>query len=191
MSYPSLCVFCGSAAGEPVYQEIAVDLGHRLAEQKMKLVYGGGNIGLMGILADAVLKSSGKVIGVIPQFLIDLEVAHQGLTELIVVNSMHERKAQMAFHADAFVALPGGFGTMEEFFEVLTWLQLGLHQKPCILLNVNDFYTPLLQFLRAAHEQGFISYENLRLITVCDSVDALLTLVATLPDEHDFQEGRT
>jgi uncharacterized protein (TIGR00730 family) len=188
---PSLCVFCGSASGEPLYQEAAYQLGERLAKSGITLVYGGGNIGLMGILADAVLKHSGRVIGVIPQFLIDLEVAHHGLSELIVVTSMHERKAEMAARANAFVALPGGFGTLEEFFEVLTWLQLGLHDKPCILLNVNGYYAPLLNFLRSPEGAGFISAESMRLINVCDTIDELMSLVSSLPHEDHFQEERS
>lgn len=153
-------------------------------------MYGGGNIGLMGILADATLEASGEVIGVIPQFLIDLEVAHRSLTKLIVVESMHERKAEMASRADAFVALPGGFGTMEEFFEVLTWLQLDLHNKPCILLNVNGFYTPLLHFLRASHESGFISTSSMDLITVCETIEELMHLILDLPEKDRFREER-
>jgi uncharacterized protein (TIGR00730 family) len=187
----SVCIFCGSASGEPIYQRAARELGERIALARTTLVYGGGNIGLMGILADATLEASGEVIGVIPQFLIDLEVAHRSLTKLIVVESMHERKAEMASRADAFVALPGGFGTMEEFFEVLTWLQLNLHNKPCILLNVNGFYTPLLHFLRASHESGFISTSSMDLITVCETIDELMNLILDLPEKDRFREERT
>jgi uncharacterized protein (TIGR00730 family) len=154
------------------------------------VVFGGGKIGLMGVLADAMLQQDGRVIGVIPQFLIDLEVAHHGLSELVVVDSMHGRKAEMASRSDAFVALPGGFGTLEEFFEVLTWLQLGLHQKPCILLNISGFFTPLLHFLRSSAEQGFISSESMSLITICESVDELIERVTSLPHEERFREDQ-
>jgi uncharacterized protein (TIGR00730 family) len=187
----SLCVFCGSSLGQPPFQDVAQRLGDALAKHRIELVYGGGNIGLMGLLADAVLAASGRVIGVIPQFLIDLEVAHSGLTELIVVRSMHERKTEMAARADAFVAMPGGFGTLEEFFEVLTWLQLGLHNKPCILLNVNGFFTPLLDFLRSAHDSGFISAKSMSLVTVCDTLDDLITLVIDTSTQSGFQEALT
>src|SRR5262245_21660092 len=133
----SVCVFCGSNLGDkPIYREMAAQVGRRLAALGLTLVYGGGNVGLMGVLADAALEAGGRVIGIIPQALADWEVAHAGLTELVIVQSMHERKARMADAADAFLALPGGFGTFEEFCEVLTWSQLGLHKKPCGLLNV-------------------------------------------------------
>ncbi len=190
-THRSVCVFCGSAKGDQHYEFYALELGKQLAQANTTLIYGGGNIGLMGILADEALRRSGRVVGVIPQFLIDLEVAHHGLTELIVVQSMHERKAEMAARSDAFVALPGGFGTMEEFFEVLTWLQLGLHNKPCILLNVNAFYTPLLQFLQSAHDAGFISAESMSLVRVCNTTDELMEIISNLPQEDRFQEERT
>lgn len=191
LNSPALCVFCGSASGDHLYQQVAEDLGIRLATSGTSLVYGGGKIGLMGVLAEAALAHGGKVIGVIPQFLIDLEVAHSGLTELITVNSMHERKAEMAARSDAFVALPGGFGTMEEFFEVLTWLQLGLHTKPCILLNVNGFYTPLLQFLHSSHDAGFISDKSMALLTVCSTVDELMNIIRSVGNNSSFHEERT
>jgi uncharacterized protein (TIGR00730 family) len=173
------------------HQQSAKELGTRLAQAGIALVYGGGNIGLMGLLADAALVEGGKVVGVIPQFLIDLEVAHHGLSELIKVQSMHERKSEMASRADAFVALPGGFGTLEEFFEVLTWLQLGLHQKPCILLNVENFFTPLLAFLNSAHQSGLISADSMRLVTVCNSIDELMSILGTVPTSNRFNEEQT
>jgi uncharacterized protein (TIGR00730 family) len=187
----NLCVFCGSSLGSEPYVQAATELAAKLAQENVSVTYGGGNIGLMGVLADSVLEHDGKITGVIPQFLIDLEVAHTGLTELIVVDSMHERKAEMAKRADAFVALPGGFGTLEEFFEVLTWLQLGLHKKPCILLNVDGFYTPLLEFLDSAHRTGLISNVSMSLITVCNSIDELMRVVESLPTSSRFREDRT
>jgi uncharacterized protein (TIGR00730 family) len=187
----NVCIFCGSAAGSKLYQDIARRLGEELAKSNVSVVYGGGNIGLMGVLADAVLQHDGHIIGVLPQFLIDMEVAHRGVSELIVVDSMHERKAEMAARADAFVALPGGFGTMEEFFEVLTWLQLGLHDKPCILLNVNGFYSPLLAFLQSAATDGFISEASMSLVTVCESVEQLMNLLNGLPPSSRFREDRS
>ena len=141
----TLCVYCGSNAGNnPVYAEQARVLGRTMAEQGLALVYGGGNVGLMGIVADAVLEHGGEVIGVIPQQLVDWEVAHRGVTRLEVVDSMHTRKQRMFELSDGFIALPGGFGTMDEMFEMLTWRQLGIGDKPCAFLDVEGFYTPLM-----------------------------------------------
>src|SRR6185503_14872599 len=143
-----LCVFCGSSPGhDPAYGAAAAQLGRVLAERGIGLVYGGGRVGLMGILADAALAAGGEVIGVIPQALLDREIGHRGLTQLRVVDSMHSRKALMGDLADGFIALPGGIGTLEELFEVWTWAQLGLHRKPCGLLDANGFYAPLVDFL--------------------------------------------
>ena len=153
----SLCVFCGSSFGNrPAYRATANELGRLLAERGITLVYGGGNIGLMGAVADACLEAGGRVIGVIPQVLVDKEVAHRQLTELHVVGSMHERKARMADLAGGFLALPGGAGTFEEFFEILTWAQLGLHRKACALLNVEGYYDPLLAMVDHAVAEGFV-----------------------------------
>jgi uncharacterized protein (TIGR00730 family) len=153
----SLAVFCGSNSGaSSVYADAARTLALELVSRGITVVYGGGNVGLMGILADAVLTAGGCITGVIPQSLVAREIAHAGLTELLVVESMHERKALMALRADAFVALPGGFGTFEEFFEVVTWTQLGVHAKPCGLLNVAGFYDPLIAFLDRATDERFI-----------------------------------
>ena len=150
-------VFCGSRVGKaPAYREQAEALGRRLARKGLELVYGGGRIGLMGVLADAVLAHGGKVTGVIPEALEALEVAHSRATTMHVVGSMHERKALMADLGDAFVALPGGFGTFEEFCEILTWAQLGIHTKPCGLLNVRGYYDPLLLLFDQAVEEGFL-----------------------------------
>jgi hypothetical protein len=174
-----ICVFCGSSPGaRPCYAEAAKSLARYLAANKITLVYGGGNVGLMGMLADATLEAGGEIIGVIPQALLDREVSHSRIPDLRVVGSMHERKAMMAELSDAFIAMPGGFGTFEEFCEVLTWTQLGLHRKPCGLLNVEGYYGPLLalfdhavaeQFLKPAHRQVVISESSPELL-----VDRLL-----------------
>ncbi len=169
-----LCVFCGSQPGRrPAYADSAQRLGRLLAERGLGLVYGGGSVGMMGVLADSVLAHGGEVIGVIPQALVDRELAHTGVTDLRVVASMHERKALMAALADAFVALPGGFGTFEEFCEATTWTQLGLHQKPCGLLNVEGFFDPLLELFDHAAREGFILPQH-RAIVVVESEPAVL-----------------
>jgi len=169
-----LCVFCGSSPGHnPVYAALATQLGQALAQRGIGLVYGGGRVGLMGILADATLAAGGEVIGVIPKALMDRELGHGGATELRVVDSMHERKALMAELADGFVALPGGIGTLEEIFEVWTWAQLGIHRKPCGLLDVNDFFTPLVGFLDQVVANGFLSAEARSMLTVAGSIDEL------------------
>jgi uncharacterized protein (TIGR00730 family) len=152
-----ICVFCGSSAGtREVYKQAAQAVGRLLCQRGIELVYGGGHVGLMGVVADACLNEGGRVIGVIPQALADKEVAHTGLTELRIVGSMHERKAVMADLSDAFVSLPGGFGTWEEFFEVLTWAQLGIHRKACGVLNVNGYYDPLIEMADRALSEGFL-----------------------------------
>ena len=146
MNFQRICVFCGSNSGNnPAYRAAAIELGRLLAGRDIEIVYGAGNIGLMGILADAALAAGGKVIGVIPESLMAKEVGHLGLTELRIVKSMHERKAIMSDLSDAFIAMPGGFGTFEEFCEVVTWSQLGIQSKPCGLLNVEGYYDPLLE----------------------------------------------
>ena len=165
MNFRRICVFCGSNPGvNPAYENAAAGLGRLLAERKIELVYGGGNIGLMGVLADAALEAGGRVIGVIPESLMAKEVGHQGLTELRVVGSMHERKALMADLADGFIALPGGYGTFEEFCEVVTWSQLGLHAKPCGVLNVEGYYDPLLALFDHAVKEGFLRGDNRTLV---------------------------
>src|SRR5262249_45254525 len=152
-----ICIFCGSSAGtSPLYEKAVRDCGLQLVSHGMGLVYGGGNVGLMGVLADAVLEGGGQVIGVIPNQLVARELAHRGLTQLITVESMHERKARMADLADGFLALPGGIGTMDEFFEAYTWLQLGFHKKPVAVLNVSGFFDPLLDLLRKMTLEGFL-----------------------------------
>lgn len=153
----SVCVYCGSNAGsKPIYAQRAAELGKRLAADGLRLVYGGGNVGLMGTVANAVLEAGGQVTGVIPQQLADWEVAHRGLTELEIVGSMHERKARMFELADGFVTLPGGFGTMEEIFEMLTWRQLGIGNKPCAFLDMDGFYAPLIGMIDRMVEERFL-----------------------------------
>lgn len=175
MTIKSVCLFCGSNPGKrPEYAEQARAFGTALAEQELTLVYGAGNIGLMGIAADAALAAGGKVIGVIPEFLKAKEVAHMGLSELHVTHTMHERKAMMADLSDAFVALPGGFGTFDELFEILTWAQLSVHNKPVGLLNVAGFYEPLMAMARHACSEGFAPAHNLELFAMADSVPDLL-----------------
>jgi uncharacterized protein (TIGR00730 family) len=171
----SVCVFCGSQPGaRPVYVAAARELGSSLARQGITLVYGGGHIGMMGAAADAALGAGGKVVGVIPEHLMRPEVAHQNLTELIVVDTMHTRKRTMAARADAFVVLPGGYGTFEEMFEMITWLQLRLQAKPVGLLNVAGFYDGLVAFLHHAADERFIRAEHRELWCIESQVSALL-----------------
>ncbi len=160
-----VCVFCGSSSGrDPAYGAAAESVGKLLASRRIQLVYGGGRVGLMGVLADAALGAGGEVVGVIPEALDRKEVAHANLTELHVVRSMHERKALMARIADAFLAIPGGIGTLEEFCEALTWAQLGIHRKPLALLNIAGYYDALLGFLDRAVADGFLRPEHRRLV---------------------------
>jgi uncharacterized protein (TIGR00730 family) len=170
-----ICVFCGSSVGSrPVYAAAARELGRTLAKRGLGIVFGGGKVGLMGVLADAALGAGGKAIGVIPEALVAREIAHNGLTELRVVRSMHERKTLMADLADAFIALPGGYGTFEEFFEAVTWTQLGIHRKPCGLLNVEGYYNALLALLDRAVADGFIREANRLLVLDAPDVPTLL-----------------
>jgi uncharacterized protein (TIGR00730 family) len=170
-----ICVFAGSNSGARVeYAAAARELGRTLAQRQIGLVYGGARVGLMGALADEALSGGGRVIGVMPEALVAKEIAHQGLSELRVVKSMHERKAMMSDLSDGFVALPGGWGTMEEFFEVLTWAQLGLHRKPCGLLNVHGYFDRLLSFAEHCVEEGFVKREHGSMILVSDSPNELL-----------------
>jgi uncharacterized protein (TIGR00730 family) len=170
-----LCVFCGSSTGRRAdYASGARRLGAALAGRGLGLVYGAGDIGLMGLLADATLQAGGEVIGVIPQALVDREVAHEGLTQRHIVSTMHERKALMADLADGFVALPGGYGTADELFEVLTWAQLGLHSKPIGLLNTAGYFDPLLMWLDRMVDEGFLREEHRRMLLVEKDVDPLL-----------------
>jgi uncharacterized protein (TIGR00730 family) len=174
-----VCVFCASSQGnDPAFREAAESLGRVLAAKAIELVYGGGNIGLMGLLADAVMSEGGRVIGVIPQALVDKELAHQGITDLRIVQSMHERKALMAELSDAFIALPGGFGTLEEFCEILTWTQLGLHEKPFGLLNVSGFYDHFLRFLDHVMETRLLKPQDRALVLHARSIDDLLARIS-------------
>jgi uncharacterized protein (TIGR00730 family) len=175
-----ICVFCGSSVGaKSIYADAARELGLTLVKQKLGLVYGGGRVGLMGILADTVLTAGGEVTGIIPQGLFTKEVAHEGLTELRFVASMHQRKAMMVELANGFIALPGGFGTTEEFCEVITWAQLGIHQKPCGILNIDGFFTSLLQYLDHAVEQRFLRPEHRTMILEDENPSALLEKMRT------------
>ncbi|MBI3445543.1 MAG: TIGR00730 family Rossman fold protein [Magnetospirillum sp.] len=173
-----VCVFCGSSAGaNPAYAKAATALGRLLAERGLELVYGGGNVGLMGVVADAALAAGGKVIGIIPEAMMTWEVGHANLTELRVVNSMHERKAAMADLADAFIALPGGIGTMEELFEVWTWAQLGLHNKPLGFLDVAGYFERLHAFLDHMADEGFVKPRHRSMVAVHHSPETLLALL--------------
>ncbi len=172
----NVCVFCGSSTGnDPIYADAARRTGQLLARSGHTLIYGGGNVGLMGILADSVLERGGKVIGVIPDFLMKREVGHQGLTELIIVNSMHDRKKRMADLADSFMALPGGWGTLDELAEILTWRQLGLIHQTIGLLNVNSFFSSLVEQIKIMSENDFLPAANLNYLAVENSPQKLLT----------------
>ena len=170
----SICVYCGSNAGsKPAYTERAIALGDRIAKEGLQLVYGGGNVGLMGIVADAVLAAGGEVVGVTPEQLVNWEVAHKGVTRLEVVANMHERKKRVFELSDAFVALPGGFGTLDEMFEMLTWRQLGIGDKPCAFLDVDGFYAPLLQMIDRMVAERFLHPEQRADLWHGDDIDAM------------------
>lgn len=174
-----VCVFCGSSVGHrPVHAEAAGQLGRLLAERGQEIVFGAGHIGLMGVVADAALAAGGRVVGVIPQALMDRELAHGKLSELHVVDTMHQRKALMADLSDAFVALPGGYGTLDELFEILTWAQLGIHRKPVGLLNVAGFFDHLLGWMQHAATEGFLKQKHLDLLHVAATVEELLAQLA-------------
>ncbi len=174
----SLCVYCGSSgAVADVYREAASELGARLAETGIEVVYGGGHVGLMGLLADAALMHGGRVTGIIPSRLRDAELAHRGVSELVVVDTMHARKASMAERADAFAILPGGIGTLDETFEILSWKQLGLHDKPIFLVNVEGYWTPLRALLDRIVDSGFAQPKTRGLLRVVPTVSALIELL--------------
>jgi uncharacterized protein (TIGR00730 family) len=173
-----ICVYCGSSSGnDPIFLEAAQAMGRGLAEANLELVYGGGRVGLMGAIADACLEAGGTVIGVIPQALWDREVGHTGLTDIRIARDMHDRKATMETLADGFVALPGGFGTFEELFEQLTWLQLGTHAKPIVLFDIANFYAPLLALADAAVSSGFLKSVHRELLQRATSVGDVLGLL--------------
>lgn len=175
----SVCVFCGSRSGaNPAFVEAARETGVEIARRGMTLIYGGGHVGLMGTVADAALDAGGEVVGIIPQALVDLELAHAGLTELHVVRSMHERKAMMEQLSEGFVALPGGFGTLEEFCEIVTWAQLGIHGKPCALLNVEGYYDTLIRFLDETVVAAFVNPAHRGMILVDTVASPLLDALA-------------
>ena len=170
-----ICIFCGSSTGKrAIYADTARVMGETLLRREIGLVYGGGCVGLMGIVADVVMQGGGEVIGVIPEALVTRELAHGDITQLIIVHSMHERKAKMAELSDAFIAMPGGYGTFEEFCEIITWAQLGLHRKPCGLLNVEGYYDPLLMLFDRAVDEGFLRQGNRRLVVEDTEPESLL-----------------
>ncbi|ASK29972.1 Rossman fold protein, TIGR00730 family [Chryseobacterium sp. T16E-39] len=170
-----LTVFCGSSFGaEPIYEDQAYALGKKLVEEKIGLVYGGAISGLMGVVANGVMENGGEAIGVLPHFLKGKEIAHQNLTDLILVETMHERKTKMNELSDGVIALPGGYGTLEELFEMMTWAQLGLHQKPIAVLNVNGFYDDLLKMTQTMVDKGFLKEANQKMLIVDDNIDVLL-----------------
>ena len=188
MALRSICVFCGSSAGNSsAYRQASLELADLLALSQRSLVYGGANIGLMGAVADRVLEHGGKVVGVIPQSLVDVEVAHDQLTQLHITDGMHSRKAKMADESDAFIALPGGLGTLEELFEVLTWAQLGYHNKPIGLLNVDGYYDSLLDFLDRAAATGFMRKAHRDLLHVAPSAEGLMDLLESAKPLQDIK----
>ena len=188
----AVCVYCGSNFNGDEKLRIAIkELAQSLVEQQIRLVYGGGSVGVMGVLANDVLELGGEVTGVIPQFLMDKEVGHKGVTEMILTENMHQRKQKMADLSDGFVILPGGFGTLEEFFEVLTWLQLGLHNKPIGVLNVNGFYDPLFAQMDVMVQQKFLKPANRDLVFNEESAKSLIDKMdnfSATPDEVWFRE---
>jgi len=187
-----LCVYCGSAAAVgPAYREAAAELGRRLAASGIGLVYGGGRVGLMGLVADAALSSGGTVTGIIPEILHDAELGHHGVTDLIIVGSMHERKRRMFEMSDAFAVLPGGLGTLDETFEIITWKLLALHDKPIVILDIEGYWQPLLRLLDHTVATGFSRKNTHELYTVVDSVEALISALASSHEpELTAESGR-
>jgi len=174
----NITVFCGSSFGsDEIYKEQAALLGQTLAKQNIQLIYGGANVGLMGAVADGVLNSGGKAIGVLPHFLQSKEIAHQQLTELILVETMHERKTKMNDLCDGVIVLPGGYGTLEEFFEMITWAQLGLHKKPIAILNIDGFYDDLIKLIQTMVDKGFLKQVNREMLLISDTIDELLEMM--------------
>jgi hypothetical protein len=184
----NIAVFCASADGSnPIYRTVAEQLGRTIATHRIGLIYGGASVGLMKVVAEASLAAQGKVVGVIPEVLVDLEVAHYGITELHVTSTMHTRKALMGELADAFIALPGGFGTFEELFEVLAWHTLKLHAKPIVLLNINGFYDKLLDFLDHCIEEGMLKPKNRKLLLVANTVEEAFLQLQLHPSIENLQ----
>ena len=181
----NILIYCGSSAGyNEIYKTTAMHVGKTLANQGLSLIYGGGSVGLMGTVADAILANGGEAIGVIPSFMEPWEVQHKGLTECIVTDSMHTRKQLMAEKSDAVIALPGGWGTLDELFEILTWRQLGLHKMPIGILNINGFYDHLLVMLEKMVSEGFVKEANLKMLIVDDNIESLLEKL-----RNDVSEG--
>ncbi|MDR2016867.1 MAG: TIGR00730 family Rossman fold protein [Burkholderiales bacterium] len=191
----SLCVFCGAAFGaRPAYIKAAEAMGRYLAANEIELVWGGGQVGLMGALADAVIAGGGRTYGIIPRFMVQRELAHPAATVMVAVDSMHERKAAMAERADGFVALPGGFGTLDELFEIITWAQLHIHAKPVGLLNVDGFFAPLLAMMRHLVEESFVPRAHLDMLHVAATPEALLASMqnhTALDDDWAGKVSRT
>jgi uncharacterized protein (TIGR00730 family) len=184
--FKRVCVYCGSNPGKGVeYAEAAQALGRALAVRRIEVVYGGGRRGLMGALADSALAAGGHVVGVMPQALVDMEIAHRGLTEMHIVGSMHERKALMTSLSDAFIILPGGWGTLDELCEALTWAQLNIHHKPCVLWNVGGYYDSFLAFLAHAVEEGFLKLRDHQRLLVGGTVEELLAAIAGFVPDDD------
>ncbi|ENV38896.1 TIGR00730 family protein [Acinetobacter venetianus RAG-1 = CIP 110063] len=178
---PLIALYCGSRTGnKPIYRDKAIELAQHIANQGFGIVYGGASIGLMGQVANTVLEHSGEVVGVIPEFMLDYEIAHGKLTELHIVKTMHERKALMAERANAFIALPGGLGTFEEILEIATWGQLNQHQKPMIIYNVNRFYDPLIAQLDHAVEEGFLPPQHRAKVIICDTLEQISSVIKNL-----------
>jgi len=182
-----IALYCGSRTGnKPIYRDTAIELAQHIANQGFGIVYGGASIGLMGQVADTVLEHGGEVVGVIPEFMLDYEIAHQKLTELHIVETMHERKALMAERANAFIALPGGLGTFEEILEIATWGQLNQHQKPIIIYNVNHFYDALIAQLDHAVEEGFLPQQHRAKVIICQSLDEIFNVIQNLKTPKQF-----
>lgn len=178
---PLVAIYCGSRSGNnPIYSEQAIELVKQLSQLKLGIVYGGASIGIMGTVADTAIAQQNEVLGVIPDFMLQYEIAHQNLTELQIVQTMHQRKTIMAERASAFIALAGGFGTYEEIFEIATWAQLKQHNKPMILFNINGFYDPLIQQLQHSVKEGFISQEVVNLLHICTTVEDVITRLKDL-----------
>ena len=183
--YKSVCVYCGSSnKAAPVYKDAAISMGRIIGQSGMSLVYGGGSVGLMGLTADNALKAGGKVIGIIPEHIQEREVGNPDLTELYVVDSMHARKQMMVDYSDAFIVLPGGVGTLDEFFEIITWWQLGLHDKPIILVNINNYWDALIEVLGAMVREHFLRKEDKACIQVVSGPDDVLDALAKAPTAH-------
>lgn len=178
---PLVAVYCGSRMGNnPVYEAAARELGDALAKNDMGLVYGGASIGLMGAVADTVISGGAQAVGVIPTFMLNHEIAHEGLTRLHLTDTMHTRKAIMAEYADAFITLPGGLGTLEEIMEIATWRQLYQHEKPMVILNINGFYDPLIEHLKHTAAEGFMKQEDIERLVVCDDIESAVSLLNKL-----------